>query len=146
MFAYCCNNPVIGYDPTGEFWKDIGNWFKKLGTPIVQNEVQLIYDSVTVDVGIGLSAECAGFKSTGMVRSDFVTVRKDAGDEFYFGRADEAYLEVKAAFCSFFVGNKDFYNFDGNDSIGISAYFLCIGFTANVGFDFDYYFTNKFFK
>ena len=29
MFAYCGNNPVNRCDPSGMFWKKIGNWFKK---------------------------------------------------------------------------------------------------------------------
>ena len=28
LFAYCGNNPVNRADPTGQFWKEVGNWFK----------------------------------------------------------------------------------------------------------------------
>ncbi|MDE6020431.1 MAG: RHS repeat-associated core domain-containing protein [Ruminococcus sp.] len=28
MFAYCGNNPVNRADPSGMFWKEIGNWFR----------------------------------------------------------------------------------------------------------------------
>ena len=34
MFAYCGNNPVNRADPSGMFWKEIGNFFKKVGTKI----------------------------------------------------------------------------------------------------------------
>ena len=30
MFAYCGNNPVNRVDPTGMFWKEIGNFFSKV--------------------------------------------------------------------------------------------------------------------
>ena len=34
MFAYCGNNPVNRADSSGMFWKEIGNFFKKVGTVI----------------------------------------------------------------------------------------------------------------
>ena len=34
MFAYCGNNPVNRADPSGMFWKEIGNFFKGVGTAI----------------------------------------------------------------------------------------------------------------
>ena len=36
MFAYCGNNPVNRYDDTGCFWKEIGNFFKGIGSAIVK--------------------------------------------------------------------------------------------------------------
>ncbi|WP_326975290.1 hypothetical protein ACRQU7_01540 [Caproiciproducens sp. R1] len=35
MFAYCGNNPVNHSDLGGLFWKEIGDWFKSVGTAIV---------------------------------------------------------------------------------------------------------------
>ena len=29
MFAYCNNNPVNRIDPSGQFWKQLGTWFKR---------------------------------------------------------------------------------------------------------------------
>ena len=34
LFAYCGNNPVNRADPTGTFWKEIGDWFKGVGKAI----------------------------------------------------------------------------------------------------------------
>lgn len=34
MFAYCGNNPIARADPSGMFWKEIGNFFKEVGTAI----------------------------------------------------------------------------------------------------------------
>ena len=34
MFAYCGNDPVNRSDPTGLFWKEIGDWFRKCGSAI----------------------------------------------------------------------------------------------------------------
>ncbi|MGX8700698.1 RHS repeat domain-containing protein [Caproiciproducens sp.] len=35
LFAYCGNNPVNRSDLGGLFWKEIGDWFKSVGTAIV---------------------------------------------------------------------------------------------------------------
>jgi hypothetical protein len=34
MFAYCGNNPENREDPSGHFWKEIGDWFVGVGTAI----------------------------------------------------------------------------------------------------------------
>ena len=34
LFAYCGNNPVNRSDLSGLFWKEIGNWFKRISTKI----------------------------------------------------------------------------------------------------------------
>ena len=34
MFAYCENNPVNRTDPSGQFWKEIGAFFKRIGRSI----------------------------------------------------------------------------------------------------------------
>lgn len=34
MYTYCENDPVNRADPSGMFWKEIGNFFKKVGTAI----------------------------------------------------------------------------------------------------------------
>ena len=34
LFAYCANNPVNRFDSSGFFWKEVGNWFKKVGKKI----------------------------------------------------------------------------------------------------------------
>ena len=39
MFAYCGNNPINRADPSGMFWKEIGQFFKNVDLPL-QTELQ----------------------------------------------------------------------------------------------------------
>ena len=50
MFAYCGNNPVNRSDPSGMFWKEIGNFFKGIGKGIVN------FVKATFGAGISTSA------------------------------------------------------------------------------------------
>jgi hypothetical protein len=56
MFAYCGNNPINRIDLTGQFWNELGGFFKNTGTSIVneiQNVVSAIGGSFQFEIGIG---------------------------------------------------------------------------------------------
>ena len=50
-----------------------------------------------------------------MIRSDAITIRKDAGEDsgMYVGRADEQYVSIEGAHFLFQSGEKLFYDMDG---------------------------------
>ena len=50
MFAYCNNNPVMGYDPSGEGW--FSDIFKKIGNWIDDHKEQILSTVATVAVAV----------------------------------------------------------------------------------------------
>ena len=74
MFAYCENNPVNRADPTGMFWKEIGNAIKKTVERVAKAIVESLQIEIGWGVGIGASASIGSFKASATAYHDNVTV------------------------------------------------------------------------
>ena len=112
FYAYCDNDPINRIDNGGEFWEEIGNWLSNAvdsvgdwineQTQDIVNLVETFEESIVVDAGIGdgvgLSIEVSGMEGSFITRNDYYTIRKDAGSDFYIGRAEEFYTDVKGFF------------------------------------------------
>ena len=75
MFAYCGNDPINRSDPSGLFWKEIGNWFKEVGNAIAgfAKKVANVASksvSASVEVGAGLGIK----KKTAVVNADVTAI------------------------------------------------------------------------
>ena len=165
MYVYCGNNPITNLDMSGYFWKEIGDWFIDAGREI-GSCIKLMYESfvfyVCVGFGVGGSVENSGLEVSALVRSDLITLRKDAGSEFYVGKADETYMSLEGACSSIPDGYKKFYNLDGsvrtNEELEphyegvlstggtIAIPFLCFAVTFEIGYDWEYTLTELFLK
>ncbi len=146
MYAYCSNNPVMYVDPTGQgFFLDL---IKKVWNAI---EGSFYYD-FGVGSGMGGTVSMDGIEGTILWREDYVSLKKDPGEQAQFGKAYEKYAGFKGAGTSFTQGEEAFYDgsgkpqnptpiepdFDLTSEWGGQFYFF-FGVTAIVGFDFEYF-------
>ncbi len=73
MFAYCGNNPINREDPSGRFWKEVGNFFKKVGAVIV--------DTVKTVFGAGSSTVATISETKTMIIPDPSPITVETGTE-----------------------------------------------------------------
>lgn len=81
MFAYCGNNPINRVDPTGRFWKEVGSFFKNVGTAIGNGALRFVeatFRSLQIEVGVGYgfgaSAKVGPVKVSASAYHDAVTI------------------------------------------------------------------------
>jgi hypothetical protein len=115
-------------------------------------------EAVTVDIGVGagmgIEGEVGDATIGAIVREDFITFKKDAGEsDIKVGKSSEMYTGIQA-FGGFIGEGKERFtdldaptyapentiepNFDFNQGVGIKAYYG-LGFTFSIGFDVDYF-------
>ena len=89
MFAYCGNNPVNRADPTGTFWKKVGNFFKNVGTAIYNGAKKVVKAAVGsfqievgVGYGLGASAKVGPVKVAASAYQDGLTVGLKNGSTY----------------------------------------------------------------
>ncbi len=89
MFAYCGNNPVNRADPTGTFWKEVGNFFKNVGTAIYNGAKKVVKATVGsfqieggVGYGLGASAKVGPVKASASAYQDGLTVGLKNGSTY----------------------------------------------------------------
>ena len=160
LFAYCSNNPVMYTDITGSgFWSDVWVFIKEEAVDAWNYVSQLwidVTDSVGIELGIGCgvggSIELDGASITGLVKSDFIHVSKQAGGDFQIGTDVEYQLGVEFMHCCFRSGSYEYttYNgdiirsktyepeFDTTISGKVQGYFI-FGVTAEFSFDIVYF-------
>ena len=163
MFVYCSNNPIVRIDEYGQSWKNIKDFLYNIGESIVE-ELEYFYDALTLDIGLGLGAgfsvECADCEAAALVRSDAITIRKNAGEDMMVGYADESYVNLELGGASFPRGEKKFYDFDRtekkNEQMEVTYNFdlsaggticipiFCVAITVEIGFDYGHYIENRF--
>ena len=89
MFAYCGNNPINRADPTGTFWKEVGNFFKNVGTAIYNGAKKFVKAAVGsfqieggVGYGLGASAKIGPVKASASAYQDGLTVGLKNGSTY----------------------------------------------------------------
>ncbi len=89
MFAYCGNNPVNRADPTGTFWKEVGNFFKNVGTAIYNGAKKFVKAAVGsfqieggVGYGLGASAKVGPVKVSASAYQDGLTIGLKNGSTY----------------------------------------------------------------
>ena len=173
LYAYCLNNPVNMLDSSGHlpkwlctladdlkaFGRSAKKWIVETGQKIkktASNFLTKLKNAITIDIGVGAGLgggiDVVELEANAVLaRSDFITIKKEAGQDLKIGRTDEQYFEVKGAGTSFPTGTKTFYDLNGNIvesevltpsydveiGIGGSIYAL-FGITFNIGIDLDY--------
>lgn len=89
MFAYCGNNPINRSDSSGFFWKEIGNFFKEVGTAIkngTKKLVEAVVGSLQIEggvgYGLGASAKVGPVKVSASAYQDGLTVGLKNGSTY----------------------------------------------------------------
>lgn len=85
LYTYCSNNPIIYYDPTGHFWKEVGEFFK----PVVSGAKK------TADAIVSFSGSFIARTFDTLVYKPTYTVSKNLGvaETYLFGTS---YLDSAA--------------------------------------------------
>ncbi len=146
------NNSTHSTNPNNKETKN-NNILKKI------SEIpQRVKEAVTVDIGVGAGMGFEGDVGDAtigaIVREDFITFKKDAGEtDIKVGKSSEMYTGIQA-FGGFVGQGKERFTdldastyapentiepkFDFNNGVGIKAYYG-VGFTFSIGFDVDYF-------
>ena len=137
MFAYCGNNPVMGYDPSGRgkfidaiktFVARIDRWLGEQFKPLydymdylgdlIAKVPETAWNSLEYEVGLGFgwgsSYEVDGFGVEAHYVEDDFYIKKQAGSDVFIGRREEFLIDVSGCLCSFATGTAKYYDFDGN--------------------------------
>ena len=137
LFAYCGNNPVMGYDPSGRgkfidaiktFVARIDRWLGEQFKPLydymdylgdlIAKVPETAWNSLEYEVGLGFgwgsSYEVDGFGVEAHYVEDDFYIKKQAGSDVFIGRREEFLIDVSGCLCSFATGTAKYYDFDGN--------------------------------
>ena len=79
LFAYCSNNPVNRIDPSGHFWKEIGDFFKGVGDAIGDFVGGFFEDYKTVNTYNPVSIDAVTTAAPSVKMSKKRTARPDSG-------------------------------------------------------------------
>ncbi len=155
MFAYCSNNPVMGYDQSGygKFWDtlktweaQIGEWADKTFKPVydyvdylgnlISKIPETAWNSVEYEFGVGAglggSVEYQGVTlEMGHIEDEFYAGKK-AGEDAFIGKRVKHSINISGACCSFPSGTVEYYDFDGRLQ-HTEDYYPCFDFSIGYG-------------